>query len=158
MARFLRRRAAVAGVLTLLLILLVAVANLRAAPRSDLLPPEPHRPITLSDGSTRPLIELVSGIGAGRPQGEDLVDLAEARLRAGDIGQALALYQSVGADHPRWADCQRRIGWDILTRERREPTRGVAFVNAALVAEPLQGNGWQDAARVYLCTLGLRPE
>jgi hypothetical protein len=56
MARFLRRLAAVAGVLTLLLILLVAVANLRAAPRSDLLPPEPHRPITPTDGRPRPLI------------------------------------------------------------------------------------------------------
>jgi hypothetical protein len=158
MARWLRKSAGVAGALALLLMLFVAVVNLRAPERSELLPPGPSRPITLSDGSSRPLIELVAGLGAGRPAGQDLVDIAEQRLQAGDVAEALALYQSVGADHPRWALCQRRIGWDILARVQDDPLRGVAFVNASLRAQPLDRDAWQDVARVYLSTLGLRPE
>jgi hypothetical protein len=158
MARILRRLTAITGLITIVLLLAIAAVNLKAPARSELLPPEPTRPITLPDGSTRPLIELVSDIGEGLPAGEDLVDLAESRLQAGDVGQALALYQSVGADDPRWAFCQRRIGWDILACQRDDPSRGVAFVNASLIATPFEGNVWQDAARVYLSTLGLRPE
>ena len=157
MARILRRLAVGGAVVGTALVLCVAVINARAPVRSDLLPPEPTRPIHLADGSTRPLIELVTGIGQGRPEGADLVELAEERRAAGDVEQALALYQSIGEDHPRWAHCQRRVGWDILARGLGDPSRGVAFVNASLLAEPFDGNGWQDAARVYLCTLGLRP-
>jgi hypothetical protein len=156
MPRIVRRTFTLAALVAVALLLVVTVVNVRAPTRTGLLPPDPMRPITLPDGSSRPLIEIVSDIGAGRPAGQDIVDLAERRLRAGDVEQALALYQSVTEDHPRFAFCQRRIGWDILTRGRDEPSRGVAFVNASIAAAPFEGNAWQDAVRVYLSTLGVR--
>ena len=69
--------------------------------------------------------------------------------------EALALLQSVPEDHPRYADAQRRIGWDLLTNRMGRPAAGLAYANRSLDADPLSGEAWQDASRVYLATLGI---
>ena len=45
---------------------------------------------------------------------------------------------------------QRRLGWEIQTRFEGDPLAGVGSVNRSLRANPLDGNAWQDASRVYL--------
>jgi hypothetical protein len=80
--------------------------------------------------------------------------LAREALQSGRVEQAQALFQSLPEDHPSYAAAQRAIAWDIMTRERGQPSRGIAYVQKALRAEPLQGNSWQDAARVYGSVLG----
>ena len=89
------------------------------------------------------------------PDGSDLFQLAEYKLDTGDTDAALALYRSVPTDHPQYPRSQRRIGWDIYTKQLDDPRRGVAFVQAALHAAPEDGNCWQDIVRVYGHTLGL---
>jgi len=80
--------------------------------------------------------------------------MAQRALLAGRNDEALALYQSIPEDDPDWASAQRQIGWHILTKGRGDPRRAVPYVQAALRREPLEGNSWQDLARVYAGTLG----
>jgi hypothetical protein len=80
--------------------------------------------------------------------------LAELARHEGRLDEALALYQSVPEDDDSWGRAQRRIAWDILTKGKGDPRRGVAYAQAALRADPLTGNTWHDAARVYGSVLG----
>jgi len=80
--------------------------------------------------------------------------LAMQREREGDLDQALALLQSIPEDHPDWAWAQRHIGWRILAQGKGDPAGGLPYVQRALRADPLDGNAWQDAARVHAATLG----
>lgn len=90
----------------------------------------------------------------GPPPG-DLFQLAEWHRAKGSHEQAAALYASVPRGHRSYARAQRRLGWDCYTRGDDEPARAVRHVHNSLAADPLDGNGWQDAARVYAATLGL---
>jgi hypothetical protein len=81
--------------------------------------------------------------------------LAEHHRQAGRIDQALALFQSIPEDDHDYGRAQRRIAWSILTWERNQPEVAMPYAYRALVAEPLDGNGWQDMARIYGRTLGL---
>lgn len=93
---------------------------------------------------------------------DDVFGLAESKFndwRAGggdgDPQELLALYRSVPRDHPSYARACRRIGWHLYGDELEEPERGVAYLNEALLRDPLDGNSWQDLCRGYLGTLGL---
>ena len=88
------------------------------------------------------------------PDGSDPFALAEWHRRVGDLSQARALYQALPEWHPRWGRAQRRLAWDVLTRAEDEPAQGVPYAHKALADDPLDGNAWQDAARVYAATLG----
>lgn len=88
------------------------------------------------------------------PSDGDIFGLAEYSLQKGDHEQALALFRSLPKEHPRYGRAQRRIGWDIYTREMDEPGVGLAFVNRSVLDSPGEGNAWQDACRVYAATLG----
>ena len=90
----------------------------------------------------------------GPPPG-DLFQLAEWHRAKGSHEQAAALYASVPRGHRSYARAQRRLGWDCYARGDDEPARAVRHVHNSLAADPLDGNGWQDAARVYAATLGL---
>ena len=90
----------------------------------------------------------------GPPEG-DLFGLAEWHRGQGSHEQAAALYASVPRGHRQYALAQRRLAWDCYTLGQDEPIRGVAHAHASLSADPLSGNAWQDAARVYAATLGL---
>jgi len=89
-----------------------------------------------------------AAVGASEPA--SLCDLAEQRLWAGDRAQARALYASVPPEDPGYALAQRRLGWEFQTKLDGDPLAGVASVNRSLRADPLDGNAWQDASRVYL--------
>ena len=90
---------------------------------------------------------------AGDIERVSLCALAEQRLYAGDIAQARALYASVGPGDPEYGRAQRRIGWEIQTKLEGDPLAGVGSVNRSLRADPLDGNAWQDASRVYVESL-----
>jgi hypothetical protein len=83
-----------------------------------------------------------------------LVALAEEQLELGNLEQAAALYLSVRPGEQGYGFARRRLGWEVLARGRGQPELGVAHVHEALRAEPLDGNSWQDAARVYGAALG----
>ena len=82
-----------------------------------------------------------------------LCALAEQRFRAGDFAQARALYASVAPDEPGYSLAQRRLGWEIQTKLDGDPLAGVGSVNRSLRADPMDGNAWQDASRVYVESL-----
>jgi hypothetical protein len=95
----------------------------------------------------------LDGAAAGASGPVSLCDLAEQRFWAGDRAQARALYASVPPDDPSYALAQRRLGWEFQTKLDGDPLAGVASVNRSLRADPLDGNAWQDASRVYLESL-----
>ena len=85
----------------------------------------------------------------------DLILLAEYQLELGRPADAIALLRSIPPDHPQHAKALRRLGWDCYAKAMDAPGKGVAFVNASIAKDPLDGNAWQDASRVYLSELGL---
>lgn len=80
----------------------------------------------------------------------DLLDIAEYQIAQNDVPAAIALLRSIPDDHPKYARAQRYLGWDVFTRELEQPGQGLRFVNASLLKNPVEGNAWQDAYRVYL--------
>ena len=42
----------------------------------------------------------------------------------------------------------------LLTNRLGRPAAGLGYANRSLDADPLSGEAWQDASRVYLATLG----
>ena len=97
-----------------------------------------------------------AGIQAELEKQPPLYRLAEQALGEGRVDEAMALYASLPEEDPCWPRAQRRIAWDILTEQRGQPQQAVRYVQSALMAEPLEGNSWQDLARVYAGTLGLQ--
>ena len=90
------------------------------------------------------------------PDPDDPYELAEYHLwTTGEVEQAYALFRSVPADHPHYNVAQRRIGWEILTKERGDPRQGVAYINRSMTADPFDHDIWQDTWRVYMRTLGM---
>ena len=90
------------------------------------------------------------------PDPDDPYELAEYHLwQTGEVEQAYALFRSVPADHPHYNVAQRRIGWEILTKERGDPRQGVAYINRSMTADPFDHDIWQDTWRVYMRTLGM---
>ncbi len=89
------------------------------------------------------------------PDPNDLYELGVSRLYHGDVDQALALLRSIPESDSRYARAQRRIGWDILTKHKGQPHRGLAYVHECLRSDVTDGNAWQDAARVWGSSLGL---
>ncbi len=87
---------------------------------------------------------------------DDVFSLGRHAMRDGRTEEALALLQSVPEDHPQYSRAQRYIGWELLTLRMDKPGLGLAYMNRALDARPLDGENWQDASRVYLRTLGVR--
>jgi hypothetical protein len=90
------------------------------------------------------------------PDETDVFRLGRHAMRAGRVDEALALLQSVPEDHDQYGTAQRFIGWELLTKQMDRPALGLAYMNRALDAGPLEGENWQDASRVYLRTLGIR--
>ncbi len=77
-------------------------------------------------------------------------DLGMAAYRAQDYAEAERLLAMVPPDSPRYAKAMRWIGWEIRAKQYRNAPAGVAYVNRALMADPLDGNVWQDWYRTYL--------
>ena len=86
---------------------------------------------------------------------DPLFDLAEQHRAHGELEQALALYLSVPPDSEHYPKARRRAARNILARDMDKPEQAVRYANQALHADPLDGNAWQDWARVYGRTLGL---
>ena len=89
------------------------------------------------------------------PSSDDLLGLADYARRQGRPEEALALYLSIPPDDRDYPRAQRNVGWKLYTQELDQPERGVSHVNASVLADPLDGNAWQDAVRVYGQSLGL---
>lgn len=144
---------------------LVIAVLMRAEP-ADLPAPDPAQRIHLPNGSARPLAQILELVRASEPlpilaedssaasAGARLLGLADAALDAGRLDEAAALYLSIPGDDPLYAHAQRRLAWEVMSKGRREPRRGVGFVNASLAAAPFDNDVWEDVVRVYLGTLG----
>jgi len=114
----------------------------------------PERPEDLTSAEVRELMRSLHERYTGaRPPGKDLFSLAEWNRHNGNLDQAQALYESVGEDDPKWSLARRRLAWDVYTKGHKTPARGVAYAHQSLQSDPLDGNAWQDAARVYAATL-----
>lgn len=84
-----------------------------------------------------------------------LLGHADRLLDAGEVDQALAVLQSIGPDDRHYARAQRKIGWDVMTKTKGQPARGVAYVTRCLGEDPFDDNAWEDAVRVWSRTLGV---
>jgi len=136
-------------------------------PLASTSPPElevvinPDTPMRFSDGTAMTLedIEKIEsavreGIREYRDRFGPTFALAHQREADGDYDQAIALYLSIKEAEPGYAYSRRRVGWHILAKQG-QAARGVRYVQQALIADPLNGNSWQDFARVYGRTLGI---
>ena len=121
----------------------------------------PDTPMRFSDGTamTPEDVEkiesaVLEGIREYRDRFGPTFALAQQREVAGDYDQAIALYLSIKEHEPGYAYSRRRVGWHILAKQG-QPAQGVRYVQQALIADPLNGNSWQDFARIYGRTLGI---
>ena len=133
-----------------------------AAPDADASPAEPGASDTptiergTSDqGSMQAVLDQLLVENDDPPDGSQPFRLAEWHRRQGQLDDAKAIYLALPASHRNWARAQRRLAWDCFAQADDEPARGVPFANASVAADPLDGNAWQDLARVYAATLGL---
>jgi hypothetical protein len=135
------------------------LAHLVAGPRAPIAPLVPADAPQDGDG----VLEAVDAVATARLAGAlypgmgwgAVFRLAEHHRQAGRLDQALALFQSIPEGDQDYGRAQRRIAWSILTWERDQPDVAMPYAYRALVAEPLDGNSWQDMARIYGRALGL---
>lgn len=90
------------------------------------------------------------------PDPSDPFSMGRWAYHEGRFDEALALLVAVEPDHPSYDRAQRYVGWELLTKTQDRPRAGLAYMNRALNADPLGGENWQDAARVYLRAVGVR--
>ena len=115
-----------------------------------------HEPRFAAEAALEQAVEFLAVLNEQRrAPASDLYSLAEWHRHGGQIDQAEALYASIPEGHPQWSRARRRLAWDVYTKGHGQPGRGVPLAHQSLRSDPLDGNAWQDAARVYLATLGL---
>lgn len=83
------------------------------------------------------------------PRVADPLREANAALDAGRYPEALAYYLQVPKGDRDYSRAQRFIGWKLYGDALGRPMAGLPYVNRALRAEPLTGNSWEDASRIY---------
>ena len=79
----------------------------------------------------------------------NIVEIGHRELDRGRTERALAIWRAVPRDHPHYARAQRYIGYKIYDKKLGQPGQGLAYVNRSMRADPMEGNVWQDAARIY---------
>lgn len=119
---------------------------------------EPSSPPSHPDAEVDPerlVEELFRGPITSRTYLPGLLGHADRLLDEGKVDEALAVLQSIGPGDDHYARAQRKIGWDVMTKEKGQAARGVAYVNRCLAEDPFSGNAWEDATRVWSRTLGV---
>ena len=132
--------------------------------------------VPLPDGSETTLGELLDGT-APQPEREtrtvelegrdgtvhtfevrnppvDLYHVGTHHAWQGNTQLAIECLTRIPRSDPNWSRAQRFLGLRVYARNG-DPATGVAYVHRAIAADPLEGNAWQDAARVYLARLGI---
>ncbi len=120
--------------------------------------PESTLEIHLPDGSVETLGDILeAGLAqdetlqpvdaSADPDDRDPYRLGRELADRGDIEPSIALLRSVPKDHPEYARSQRFLGWDLYTRELKQPRVGMHFIQQSIRAEPMSGNAWQDGYR-----------
>jgi hypothetical protein len=84
----------------------------------------------------------------------DLYHVGTHHAWQGNTQLAIECLTRIPRGHPDWSRAQRFLGLRVYARNG-DPATGVAYVHRALAANPLEGNAWQDAARVYLARMGI---
>ena len=72
-----------------------------------------------------------------------------------DYPAAIDHWKRVPPSNPNYAKAMRFLGWELHTERLEEPHEALRYVNAALLASPLDGNVWQDWGRTYGQFFGL---
>ncbi len=88
------------------------------------------------------------------PAGADAWQEGSDAYRAGDLEVAAAYWRQVPETSEDWARSQRFLGWKLHVQEGGEPRKALPYVHRSLLADPLDGNVWQDLGRTYAATLG----
>jgi len=78
-----------------------------------------------------------------------------AALEEGDHERAFDLLRSVPRRDPGHARALRAAGWDILAQQRGDTRGALAYVDAALLADPFSGAAWSEWGRLHLRLVGL---
>ncbi len=156
------------------IVLFVIAVNLLTPGIPEVTEAELARPIQMDDGSVVPLRELIARsetLDAGPPEleivpardldgsrmprtvnlfrGRGAFHLGLRRLARGNTSDALAIWRAIPPEHHDYARAQRFIGFKLYDRALGQPAKGVAYVNRSLRSDPLSGNAWQDAVRIY---------
>ena len=85
----------------------------------------------------------------------EIVWLARKAYNDGRLDEAVALLNEVPRGDPEYSRAQRYLGWEVLTERGGNPRAGLAHMREAIHADPLDGENWQDAARVFLASVGV---
>lgn len=156
------------------LVLFVLAVNLLTPGMPEVTEADLARPVQLDDGSVVSVGELIEREEALDPvpaeleivparnldgsrarrrvnliRGRGAFHLGLRRLAQGKADDALAIWRAIPPEHHDYARAQRFIGYKLYDRALGQPARGVAYVNRSLMSDPLSGNGWQDAVRIY---------
>ena len=67
-----------------------------------------------------------------------------------DYENAIRLYKEIEEDHPKYADAQRTIGYNILGKQFDDWTAAIPFVEEAFRVAPDDPKVLEDIGRVYL--------
>lgn len=86
--------------------------------------------------------------------GLDPWEEGQAAYDAGDYERAVAYWRQVDPNHPEHTRALRFVGWEVYGRKLDQPAQGFRYVNQCLLANPLDGNAWQDLGRTYGAMLG----
>lgn len=85
----------------------------------------------------------------------EVMRLAGDAYRNGRLAEATALLHSVPEGHDEYSRAQRFLGWEVLAKRGDRPRAGLSHLHRAIHADPLDGENWQDAARVFLRSVGV---
>jgi len=88
------------------------------------------------------------------PAGADAWQAGHTAYNEGDMEAAGAYWRQVPEDDEDWARAQRFLGWKLHVQEQGTPRKALPYVHRSLLADPMNGNVWQDLGRTYAATLG----
>lgn len=100
-------------------------------------------------------VTAVSRKVALRPSDPLAFDRGMEAYRAEDWHTAIAYFEAVPENDPRFAKAMRWIGWEIYAEELDDPKKGLPYVSRAMLSAPGDGNVWEDFTRTYGSAFGL---
>ena len=113
------------------------------------------RTVIRSGADAGSILETLRRAGVPMSPSSEIVWLARDAYQNGRLDEAVALLNEIPPGDEQYSRAQRYLGWEVLTERGGRPRAGLAHMHKALQADPLDGENWQDASRVFLASIGV---